>query len=312
MHTAPLPVLITGGAGFIGSRLTVRLLSRGHACLVLDNLSVGLPPPAAHPHLRFQRLDICDRSALRQAVAEFAPAIVVHLAAIHHIPTCERNPSEALRVNVVGFEAVLDVLDPGVCRHVVLASSGAVYDWQPGPLREQGSRLQARDVYSLCKLTNEQQLRLWVQRTGRAGTIARIFNTIGPGDPNAHLIPDILRQLDGPDGHAVVRLGNLKPKRDYICVEDTAACLACMVGAAGTAGLQMFNVGTGTEHDVAALVHQIAAIRKLQCAIEVDPARVRKVDRPSQLADIGRTARALHWKPEYSFPEAVRLAVQAG
>lgn len=307
---AHCPVLITGGAGFIGSRLTARLLARGYSCLVVDNLSVGLPPPAAHPQLRFRQEDICEREKLEQAVAEFAPRIAVHLAAIHHIPTCEEHPAEALRVNVFGFQQLLDSLAPSSCRKIVLASSGAVYDWQPGPLRENGSRVQARDVYSLSKLTNEQQLKLWVQGTGGTGTIARIFNTIGPGDPNGHLIPDILCQLLPLDARSVVRLGNLTPKRDYICVEDTAACLAAMVGAASPSGLQIFNVGTGTEHDVAALVREIAGIAKLDCAIEVDPMRVRKLDRPTQLADMEHTTSTLGWRPEYSFREAVRLAVQ--
>ncbi len=307
---AQFPVLITGGAGFIGSRLTARLLSLDYPCLVVDNLSAGLPPPAAHPQLSFRQEDICERKKLEQAVSEFAPRLAVHLAAIHHIPTCEKHPAEALRVNVFGFQALLDALADSPCSKIVLASSGAVYDWQAGPLREDSSRVQARDVYSLSKITNELQLRLWVERSGRAGTIARIFNTIGPGDPNAHLIPDILRQLGCGNGHTVVRLGNLTPKRDYICVEDTAACLAAMVRAARASGLVVFYVGSGTEHDVSALVRQIASIRKLECAIEVDPARVRKVDRPTQLADMAHTSSRLQWQAQYSFREAVRLAVQ--
>lgn len=303
-------VLITGGAGFIGSRLTEQLLEAGTECLVIDNLSVGLPEPASRDALRFERLDIRDGVALEKAGRDFRPDVIVHLAAIHHIPTCEKDPQEAYRVNVLGFQAVLDAATASECGRIVLASSGAVYDWRDEALKENDTPLKPHDVYSLSKFIDEHQLRLWTERTGGAGTVARIFNTIGKNDPNAHLIPDILRQMQTGRNKAEIRLGNIHTRRDYIYVEDTAAGLLSMTLSPVSAGVEIFNLGTGVESDVEKLVQVIAGIKGIECTIVIDPARVRKVDRQSQKADITQARIKLHWKPKRDFQEAIRLAVE--
>lgn len=303
-------ILITGGAGFIGSRLTRQLLEDGHECLVIDNLSAGTPAPAARERLAFEPLGIGDRRRVESRMKEFFPHAIVHLAAIHHIPTCEKNAAEAFRVNILGFQVVLDAAAKAGCGKVVLASSGAVYDWCEGPLNEEATPARPCDIYSLSKYTGEQQLRLWAQNTGAEGAVARIFNTIGANDPNAHLIPDILRQLESGNGKAIVRLGNTHTRRDYIYVEDTAACLKVMAESCLGPGVRTFNVGTGVESDVAQLVRIIAVLKGKDCEVVVDPARVRRVDRTSQLADIRHTAEVLGWRPRYPLQEALRLAVQ--
>ena len=99
-------VAITGAAGFIGSRLLSILLSAGVRCCGLDNLSSGCAKPNAHHNLEFHVEDIRASERVLAIFDDFRPDVIVHLAAIHHIPTCERNPSEALEVNVVGFQNV--------------------------------------------------------------------------------------------------------------------------------------------------------------------------------------------------------------
>jgi UDP-glucose 4-epimerase len=302
-------VLITGGAGFIGTPLVQFLLEAGSRCCVVDNLSVGLPAPSSHPLLRFEQLDICERPRLEQIVNEFSPDVIVHLAAIHHIPTCDKNAPEAFRVNIVGTQVVLDAAEKARVGRIVAASSGAVYDWHEGPLKVDETPLRPCDTYSLSKFTNEQQIRLWVQKTGKTAMVARIFNTIGAHDPNAHLIPDIIKQLSCGLASPRIQLGNIHTRRDYIYVDDTANCLRVMAMRDVEAGFYVYNVGTGSEADVKTLTSMIAAIRGMQCTIEVDPARVRKVDRAGQLADISATRDALGWSPKYSLEEALQRTV---
>ena len=145
--------------------------------------------------------------------------------------------------------------------------------------------------------------------TGAAAIVARVFNTIGKNDPNGHLIPDILRQLCPNGKRITVRLGNLKPRRDYIYVDDTAEALARMVRADDLSGFQCFNVGTGIEHDVQTLVEDIAKLRGVAVDVEVDSSRVRKVDRLSQVADIRKALSQLAWRAEYSLQDALRLTL---
>lgn len=305
-------VAITGAAGFIGSRLLSVLRSAGIRCCGLDNLSSGCARPETHQNLEFHVEDICFSERVLPIFDAFRPGVIVHLAAIHHIPTCERNPSEALEVNIVGFQNILDVAERIGCSRVVLASSGAVYDSCEGPLNEDRTPVKPRDIYSLSKIANEHQLSFWCERTGATAIVARVFNTIGKNDPNAHLIPDILRQL-GPNGKRItVKLGNLTPRRDYIYVDDTAEALARMVRADDLSGFQCFNVGTGVEYDVQTLVEDIAKLRGVAVDVEVDSSRVRKVDRLSQVADIRKALSQLAWRAEYSLQDALRLTLGLG
>jgi UDP-glucose 4-epimerase len=301
-------VLITGAAGFIGTRLVNRLIRLGYRCMGLDDLSSGCPPLAPHENLEFKIQDVCESEGVRKAFRQFLPETVVHLAAIHHIPTCERNAPRALEVNVVGCQVVLEAAELAGCRKFILASTGGVYDWQEGPLAEE-TPVRATDIYTLSKITNERQVALWSASTGTPVIVARIFNTIGQNDPNAHLIPDILRQLNTNEKRMLVRMGNLHTRRDFIYVDDTAACLAMMVEAEGLHGVEFFNVGTGREYAVRSIVEGIARIKGCSLELQVDPRLARRVDRSCQLADITKTASTLNWQPRYSLEEALRLSI---
>jgi len=106
------PILVTGGAGFIGSALTKKLLSQGHHVIVVDNLSFGrlelLQP--MHERCSFIQEDVREGSALRQIIQKFKPRGVFHLAALHFIPYCNSHPVEAVEVNVNGTRNLLMAL----------------------------------------------------------------------------------------------------------------------------------------------------------------------------------------------------------
>jgi len=301
-------ILVTGAAGFIGSRVIAKLAREQFSCFGIDNLETGCPPLTATDNLDFRIQDICDPKGLTRIFEEARPDVVVHLAAMHHIPTCERNPSKALYVNVVGTQNVLQAAAQAGSRRIVLASTGGVYDWIEGALTEE-MPVRPTDIYTLSKATNERQLTLWVEGTDRTGIIARIFNTIGQNDRNAHLIPDILCQLKSNGHHPVVRLGNQHTRRDYIHVEDTAACIVTMVQADYSRGIATFNVGTGKEHSVRTIVECIAGIRNRHVEYQSDPSRIRRVDRSSQLADVTKTRSELGWVARLNLEEALRLTV---
>lgn len=187
-------VLVTGAAGMIGRRVASALLQRGDAVASLDDLSSGMSlPHGLHAAIV---ADVGERETVAVALREFRADALIHLAAIHHIPTCETQRMRCLQVNVVGTESVLHAASDAALRQVVIASSGAVYAWGDGALDEHVSATDARDNYALSKLCNEAQLRLWcAAANGRRGRAARLFNTIAHDDPNAHLIPDVLAQL---------------------------------------------------------------------------------------------------------------------
>jgi UDP-glucose 4-epimerase len=307
----PRRALVTGAAGFIGSRVVRFLAEEGVDVLGIDDLSLGQSPPADQPRVRFRRADICDEPAMRSALREFAPDVLVHLAAIHHIPTCEQRSPEAMRVNVVGTQVLLDAArDAGVPK-LVFASSGAVYDWHEGPLTPGATPTRPYDTYATSKLANEHQIDVWHRKGGGTAAIARLFNTIGAGDLNGHLIPDIMAQLQptADGGPCVVRLGNTAPKRDYIFVEDTARGLVAMALAELPAGVTTLNLGTGVEHGVLDIVDGLASLVGVEHRVETDPTRVRKIDRLHQCADLAPTFAQLTWRPRHDLRDALRRTI---
>ena len=129
-------ILVTGGAGFIGHRVANNLLEQSQTTevAILDNLSVGMPMPHPRERLTCYQADIRDAVAVGKNLQDFKPDTVVHLAAVHHIPTCEKQRAYSLDVNVIGTENLLAEMEKVDVKHFVLASSGAVYDWQDGAL----------------------------------------------------------------------------------------------------------------------------------------------------------------------------------
>ena len=305
-------IVITGGAGFVGSPLTDVLLQQGPVVIV-DNLSVGRPMPAERDGLTCHVADIRDRKAMTQIMEQHRPVAVVHLAAVHHIPTCERDPFLANDVNVMGFQSVLDACGVAGCRRVVLASSGAIYDWADGALAET-SLLAPRDVYSATKAANEHQLVAWTMAGRGSGTIARMFNVIGPNDPNGHLIPDILKRLENADGGPLtLRMGNIVTRRDFVDVQDMAAGLACLVHREwpDAAGSVIYNLCSGRDYPVSDIALRLAAHMGVTVEIISDPQLCRPVDRPSQLGNPAKTAADLGWRVCRTLDDSIATIVRA-
>ncbi|AEG02010.1 NAD-dependent epimerase/dehydratase family protein [Methylomonas methanica] len=304
----PAKVLVTGGAGMIGRRVVAQLHDLGVETAVLDNLTSGLPMPQT-ASLAIAG-DIRNAELVDKTFRDFRPEAILHLAAVHHIPTCETQRAYCLDVNVTGTENVLWAAENAGIRRLTLASSGAVYAWENTMLNEDSTPLWACDNYALAKTCNESQLRFWTQRTGGMGRVARIFNTIADDDPNAHLIPDISAQLRDGKANAEIRLGNLASKRDYIHADDAAAGLIALLRDTRlTTPYDVFNICTGHETSVEELVREIASVLGRGIHIVTDPARRRKIDRPNQLGNPGKARLLLNWTAGMSFGEALSMTI---
>ncbi len=299
-------VLITGGAGFIGHRLVSKFVAAGAIVTIVDNLFSGMTMPAASAYVKPYNEDIRNVAAMDRIIAEAAPQLIVHLAAVHHIPTCERDSHLAMEVNVLGTQVVLNTAEKYGVKRLLAASSSAVYDWWETALIEDKTPILASDVYSTTKITNEHQVKIWTERTGGRASLARIFNVIGHDDPNGHIIPDIVKQLNQPGKQKTVRLGNTAPKRDYTHADDTAAGLFAMSQNMEKGSvLEAYNISRGEEFSVADLVNAIGDHYGYQITIEHDPSRVRRVDRMHLLGDSTKTKQMLGWQAAIPFTSAL-------
>jgi len=297
-------VLIIGGAGFIGSHLVDVHVQNGSQVWVYDDFSTGrrsfLPDV---PGLHIVEGNILDTDQLVSVIQRSDPGVVYHLAAIHHIPTCEKMPRQALNVNIVGTESVLNACAENRVPRIVFTSTGALYDPAvTGPLTET-TPVKAFDIYSISKLTCENLLRYYADKKISEIVVARLFNNVGRRETNFHLIPAITAQLVA--GNRSIKLGNLSPRRDYIHVEDVADALYLMGKMKLQEPFDIFNVGSGSECSVRELVELFSdVIGELLEVIPV-PELQRKVDRPTQLADATKLRLAASWQPERNLRQAL-------
>jgi UDP-glucose 4-epimerase len=289
-------VLVTGGAGFIGSHLVESLLDSGAEVLVIDDFRLGRRAHLGHAE-RAGRLtvvhgDIRNAGDLR-CVGEFQPDTVFHMAALHFIPYCAAHPAEALDVNVLGLESVLRALDQVSVNTFVFPSSGAIYGFGDDPWQETAPA-RPDEIYGLSKWMGERIMaRFHDDRPEVRVVAARLFNTYGPRETNPHVLPGIIKALG--EGKPV-ELGNLWPRRDLIFVTDTAAAL--VAAAAGGPGFEVFNVGTGIGTTIEDVVAAIEAIMGSPLEIRQAPERMRDDD-GHLVSDPGKLIKTTGWRPRY-------------
>lgn len=295
--------LVTGGCGFIGSALVAELLGQGGEVHVLDNNSYGSRHTVRIPDERFHEVDILDRNAVARTMAAVRPDTVIHLAAIHFIPHCNQFPFESANVNLAGTANVLDAArDTGTVGKLLFASTAAVYPIVETAIAETHP-LGPLDIYGLSKMIGERLCHEYHLATGVPTIVCRFFNAFGPNETNPHLIPEIQSQI--LSGKRSLRLGNLDPKRDFIHTHDMSRAVTALLGRF-EAGYDVFNLGRGEEYSVREIVAAFARELGEPVEIEVDPARVRKVERMHLLADMTKLKSFTGWEPRVGLDEGIR------
>jgi UDP-glucose 4-epimerase len=285
-------ILVTGGAGFIGSHLVERLVSAGEHVSAIDDLSRGRRA-WLHPEAELHELDLRDDEALRRAVVAVAPDAVVHLAAMHFIPAVDGAPELAWDLNVNGTRALLDALSAQPPELLVFASTAAVYPNRTGPIDETCPP-QPLDLYGRTKLEGERLVAQLGEKTGARTLVARIFNVVGRRETNAHVVPELVAQLRR--GSTVVQLGNLDSRRDYTDVRDVADALQRLLSTRDGAPAT-FNVGSGRSVSVADLVGVCEQVLGRPVGVESEPQRRRAVDRHELVADVRLLRKETGWSP---------------
>lgn len=244
-------ILVTGGAGFIGSHVVDLLLERGAEVLVIDDLSSG-HQSNVNGQASFVRIDIRDRGALQTAASEFEPTGVCHLAAQASVTASVRDPEFDLGVNVLGTLNVLEAARAAGAPLVFASTGGALYgDGAPVPTTESFAP-EPLSPYGASKLAGEAYVATWARLYGSAHVILRLGNVYGPRQ-NAHgeagvvaIFSELLKDARQP-----TVFGDGTQTRDYIYVGDVARAFA---DALETSGPGVFNVGTGLETDVLVLL----------------------------------------------------------
>jgi len=299
-------VLVTGGAGFIGSHLSSALLDHGaHVCTV-DNLTKGSEEFIPAGATTFTS-DI-QSDQLAEIVEDVTPKHVIHLAAHHYVPFCNENPEEAFNVNVMGTRNLLDACEPvESIERLVFASSAAVYRPKNEPHKETDA-LHPICIYGRTKLVGEDLVDKYHQDTGVDTVSLRLFNVYGPNETNDHLIPTILDQVK--DNGTKIDLGNLSPKRDFVHVSDiTNSFIAALTEVDGNN--RHYNVGTGDSYSVREVVEATSEVLGRNINIRQDEERVRESDRPNLCADSTLLQRDTSWEPTVRLVDGLSMMAES-
>ena len=285
--------LVTGGAGFIGSHLTRRLLTEGRAVTVIDNLSVGRRE-AVPDGARFVHGDIRDAAAVAEALRDVD--CVFHLAAQVTIRGSFDKFYEDLDTNVMGTARLLQALDPARVKWFTFASSMAVYADapSPAPITEQHPT-QPLSPYGSGKLAGESVARQILEARGIPLTVTRFFNTFGPGQTYTPYVGVltifVTRLLRGED---ITIFGDGEQQRDFIHVSDI---VSGVVGATGRAP-GTFNLGTG----VGTSLNQLASLvlERLAPGRTAAHAPTQAGELRFSVADISAARQAFGFSPEHT------------
>jgi UDP-glucose 4-epimerase len=307
-------ILVTGGAGFIGSNLVDALLARGDEVTVVDDLSTGRRENlkgALAAGAMLAEVDIRDRSAIEGIAVETRPEVVFHLAAQIDVRKSVADPAFDASINVGGTANVLEAARSAGCGRVVFTSTGgAIYgegDGQELPLGEDAP-LAPEAPYGQSKFAAEGYLSLYERLHGLSSISLRLGNVYGPRqDPlgEAGVIAIFCGKLRG--GGRPTVFGGGRQTRDYIYVGDVVSAALAGAGSEATGAI---NVGTGVETDVLELVRLLGELGGTDdFEPELAPARPGEVQRIS--IDPSRAEHELGWKPQMGLEEGLRVTLDS-
>jgi len=300
-----MKLLVTGGAGYIGSIVAQQLLDAGHEVVVLDDLSRG-HREAVPAGARLAEVDLLDAERVRATVAEGLDG-ALHFAALSLVGESVAHPERYWRTNVGGTLNLLDALRAAGVRRLVFSSTAATYGEPETVPIEETAPTRPVNPYGASKLAVDRMIGDECRAHGLGAVSLRYFNVAGASgclgedhDPETHLIPNVLRAAQGlqecvqlygtdyptPDGTAI---------RDYIHIEDLATAHLLALDGARPGEHRVFNLGNGNGFSVRQVIDAAREVTGVEIPVREAPRR--PGDPPQLVAASGRIRAELGWEP---------------
>lgn len=301
-----MKILVSGGAGFIGSHLSRGLLEARHEVSVLDDLSTGCEANLNGRDIKFAVGDVRSSNALEHALD--GVDAVYHLAAYISAPESVREPELCYDINIMGSLNLLIAAHKAGVKRVVLASSAAVYGDTEEPVSE--SRIpQPQSPYAASKLSMEETAKVFAREYGLETVCLRFFNVFGPrqdpDSPYAAVIPQFIQEFES--GRGVTILGDGEQTRDFVFVEDVVqACLLAMESKKAIG--ESINIASGRSVSILELAGILQGFYPE--APEVQFGAPREGDVRFSQADITKAREALGYHPKIELEEGLRRTVE--
>ncbi|MEJ2667945.1 MAG: UDP-glucose 4-epimerase GalE [Deinococcales bacterium] len=309
-----MTILVTGGAGYIGSITAERLLAGGHRVVVLDNLVTG--HRAAVPRgATFVEADIADARRVGTALEEHGVEAVIHFAAYSLVGESMEQPLRYFRNNTAGSLHLLEAMMAAGVKRFVLSSTAALFGTPDAVPIPEDAPIRPESVYGESKALIERML-TWLSRTAGLGfTTLRYFNAAGASSdlgedhrPETHLIPLVLQVAAGRR-EVVAVYGEDYPTadgtavRDYVHVLDLADAHVLAVEALGEGEAHAYNLGSGQGFSVRQVIETCRRVTGRAIAERAAPRRAG--DPPELVADSRRIRDELGWRPQHAALEAI-------
>ncbi len=304
MSDRPL-VLVTGGAGFIGSHLVEALAADGLEVRAVDNLSSGRAENLAGARGRVDLIVGDIGSPEQLAAAMSGVRIVVHLAALVSVADSVARPSENYEINVLGTVNVLEAARAAGARRVVLASSAAVYGNDPALPKREDMAPAPVSPYAAAKLADEYIARVHAELYGLETVALRFFNVYGPRqDPSSPYSGVISRFTDAlVRGEAPRVFGDGLQTRDFIFVRDVVAAIRLAATSPAVGRGEVFNVGTGRASSLMDVLGALASVAGRSTPPVFEPPRPGDVRH--SVADISRIRERLGFAPSVALADGL-------
>lgn len=314
-----MKILVTGGAGFIGSHLVERLLGDGQEVVILDNLSTGRLENIAgfttHPNLQFVRGDIRDTSLVQLLAAECE--MIFHLAAAVGVQLIADDPVRTIETNIGGTETVLAMANK-FGRRILIASTSEVYGKSENvPFREDddivlGSTVFSRWSYACSKAIDEFLGQAYYQQYGLRVVIARFFNTIGPRQTGRYgmVVPRFVQWALNDEPIRIYGTGT--QSRCFCYVQDVVEAILGLMQCEEAVG-RIFNVGTAEEVSIEQLAEKVIELtgsRSVKKYLPYEVAYGRPFeDMMRRVPSTERIGSLIGWKPRTSLEQTLRVII---
>lgn len=311
-------VLVTGGAGYVGSACLRHLTSKGHEAIAYDNLVEG--HPAAVADAKLIEGDIADTDKLTHALTEMRADAVMHFAAATNVGESVSRPEYHYGNNVCGTLSLLEAMRAAGTKRMLFSSSCATYGNVERATMDETTPQNPCSPYARTKLAVEWMIGDFAHAHGLGFTLLRYFNAAGASpdgrygeyhNPETHLIPIVLQTLLGqrekvqvfgtdyptPDGTCI---------RDYVHIDDLASAHLLAIEQTDLSTAEVFNIGTGSGQSVMEIIEACERVTGRDVPWEAAPRR--PGDAPALVADPHKLESQLHWTPEFGIEETIATA----
>ncbi|OGE28133.1 UDP-glucose 4-epimerase GalE [Candidatus Daviesbacteria bacterium RIFCSPHIGHO2_01_FULL_40_11] len=297
-------VLVTGGAGFIGSHVNKLLLDQGHSVTVVDDLSKG-HQDSIDARVDFHQIGLENQEELEKILPGHDG--VIHMASFIEVGESVKKPVEFAQNNIVGTVKLLEAMKNANVKKMIFSSSACVYGKpEKLPITEEDPLGEQENPYGITKVTMEEFCKLFHTLHNFDVTILRYFNPYGPGElhePETHAIPNFVKSALTKTPIPLFWKG--EQIRDFIFIDDLAQA---HILALTLTGLHIYNVGTESGVKVADVVKQIFEIVGYE--VPIDDKGERKGDVPALVASSEKLKKELGWNAKVNLEEGLKKTIE--